>query len=60
MYIITADYKGRRVTRIAYSDFQAWTIVNVLSRDGCTDIGMREEDKYPDYDIYGDAVQHWD
>ena len=42
-YIITATYKGSRITRTAYSDFQAYTIINQLARDGCTDIGMREE-----------------
>lgn len=45
MYIITANYKGNWITRKAFSDFQAWVIINQLSRDGCTDIGMREEEK---------------
>ena len=44
MYIITATYKGRRITRIAFGDFQAFTIINQLTRDGCVDIGMREEE----------------
>lgn len=43
MYIITATYLGRKLKRVAYSDFQAFTIINVLSREGATDIGMREE-----------------
>ncbi len=43
MYIITAVYKGKRITRKAYSDFQAFTIINLLAREGCTDIGKREE-----------------
>ena len=43
MYIITAVYRGKRITRTAFSDFQAYTIVNQLARDGCVDIGMREE-----------------
>lgn len=42
-HIITATYKGRRIKRIAYSDLQAWTIVNILRREGAVDIGMREE-----------------
>lgn len=44
MYIITAIYQGKRITRKAYSDLQAFTIVNQLYRDGCTDVGMREEE----------------
>lgn len=43
MYIITAMYQGRRITRKAFSGFQAFTIINQLVREGCTDIGMREE-----------------
>lgn len=43
-HIITAKYKGRKITRTAYSDFQAWGIINQLSHEGCTDIGMREEE----------------
>ena len=42
-YIITATYQSKRITRTAYSDFQAYTIINQLRREGCTDIGMREE-----------------
>ena len=42
-YIITAAYQSKRITRKAYSDFQAYTIINQLRREGCTDIGMREE-----------------
>lgn len=45
MYIITATYKERRVKRKAFSDFQAWVIINTLTREGCTDIGMREAEK---------------
>lgn len=44
MYIITAMYQGSRITRKAFSDFQAFTIINQLAREGCTEIGMREED----------------
>lgn len=44
MIIITATYNGRRITRIAYSDFQAFTIINMLAREGAVDIGMRKED----------------
>lgn len=43
-YIITATYQGRKIERIAFSDFQVFTIINVLARDGATDIGMRKED----------------
>ena len=42
MYIITATYKGRRITRTAFGDFQAFTIINQLARDGCVDIAIRE------------------
>ena len=42
--IITANYKGKRVKRVAYSDFQAWVAINVLSREGATDIKMMEEE----------------
>lgn len=42
-YIITAIHKNKRITRTAYSDFQAFTIINQLRREGCTEIGMREE-----------------
>lgn len=42
-YIITADYKSRKIKRTAFSDLQAFTIINTLARDGCSDIGMREE-----------------
>lgn len=44
MYIITAIYKDRKVTRTAFGDFQAFTIINQLAREGCVDIGMREEE----------------
>ena len=43
-YLITAMYNGRRVERIAFGDFQAFTIINLLVHEGCTDIGMREDD----------------
>ena len=42
-YIITAINQNKKIARTAYSDFQAFTIINQLRRDGCTDIGMREE-----------------
>lgn len=48
MYIITAIYQGSRITRKAFSDLQAFTIINQLSREGCTDIGMRREDHAAD------------
>lgn len=41
--IITANYRGRKIERKAYSDFQAFTIINSLAHEGCSDIGMREE-----------------
>ena len=44
-YIITANYKGRRIRRTVYGEYQAWCTVNTLRREGCTDIGMREEDE---------------
>lgn len=44
MYIITAMHNGRKITRIAFGDFQAFTIINQLAREGCVDIGMREEE----------------
>lgn len=43
MFIITALYKGIRIKRKAFGEFQAFTIINLLAREGCTDIGMREE-----------------
>ena len=45
MYIITAKYKGNKITRKAFSDTQAFMIINQLSREGCTEIGMKEEKK---------------
>lgn len=42
-YIITAIHQSKKITRTAYSDFQAFTIINQLRREGCADIGMREE-----------------
>lgn len=44
MYIITAIYQEKRIIRRACSDQQAFTIINQLYRDGCTDVGMREEE----------------
>lgn len=44
MYIITATYRGQKITRTAFGDFQAFTIINQLAREGCVDIGMREEE----------------
>lgn len=44
VYIITAIYQGKVIIRKAYSDLQAFTIINQLYRDGCTDVGMREEE----------------
>ena len=44
MFIITATYKGKKITRKAYSDLQAFLIINVLARDGAVDIGMRKEE----------------
>lgn len=41
-YRITAKYNGELIIRTAYSDRQAWIIIDQLSREGCTDIGMRE------------------
>lgn len=43
MIIITAIYNGRKITRTAYSDFQAFTIINLLAREGAVNIGMRKE-----------------
>ena len=45
MYIITAMHNGRKITRMAFGDFQAFTIINQLAREGCVDIGMRKEDE---------------
>ncbi len=52
MYIITAAYQGRRVKRTAFSDFQAWVIINTLTREGCTGIAMREITKEDYYACY--------
>lgn len=43
-FIITANYNGKRIERIAYSDFQAWVAINTLAREGATDITMREKE----------------
>lgn len=43
MIIITATYKGNRITRKAFSDFQAFTIISTLAREGCADIGIKRE-----------------
>lgn len=42
MYTITAKHKGNKITRKAFSDTQA-LIINQLSREGYTEIGMKEE-----------------
>lgn len=41
-YLITGIYQGNRIERIAFGDFQAFTIINQLARDGVEDIGMCE------------------
>lgn len=41
-WIITGMYRGERITRVAYSDLQAFTINNTLARQGVIDLGMRE------------------
>ena len=43
MYIITAKHKENKITRKAFSDAQAFVIINQLSREGCTETGMKEE-----------------
>lgn len=43
MYIITAKHKGNKITRKAFSDTQASAIINRLLREGCTEIGIKEE-----------------
>ena len=43
MIIITATYKGQKIKRIAYSEFQAFMIINTFAREGAINIGMREE-----------------
>ncbi len=43
MYTITAKHKGNKITRKAFGDTQAFVIINQLSREGCTEIGMKEE-----------------
>lgn len=45
MIIITANYRGTKITRKAFSELQAFIIINALHSDGCTDIGMREEEE---------------
>lgn len=45
VFIITAKYCGRKIERKAFSEYQAWTIINTLRREGCADIGMREDYK---------------
>lgn len=45
MHIITGDYKGKRIERIAYSDLQAFIIIGQLSREGVDNIEMKEVKK---------------
>ena len=35
--------KGNKITRKAFSDTQASAIINRLLREGCTEIGIKEE-----------------
>lgn len=42
-HIITGNYKGKKIERIAFSNSQAFVIINQLSREGVTDIGIRED-----------------
>lgn len=37
MYTITAKHKENKITRKAFSDTQAFVIINQLSREGCTE-----------------------
>lgn len=42
-YIITCKAKdGRRVERVCFSEFQAFTVINILHREGCKDFGVKE------------------
>jgi len=43
--IITAEKDGRKEEKIVYGDFQAFTVINLLKREGFKNIGMREENK---------------
>lgn len=47
-HIITGNYKGKKIERTAFSDSQAFVIINQLSREGVTDIGMREDKQCTD------------
>lgn len=38
--------EGRKVERIVFSEFQAFTTINLLRHEGCTNFGMREEIAY--------------
>ncbi|SHO46814.1 hypothetical protein [Anaerocolumna xylanovorans] len=40
-YIITGDFQGQNITRTAYSDFQAFTLIGQLGQEGITDISMK-------------------
>lgn len=42
-YIITGIYEGKKITRVCYSDLQAFIINNTLAREGVENLGMREE-----------------
>lgn len=44
-YIIRGIYKGNKIERIAFGDFQAFTIINQLTRDGVTELEMCEDVK---------------
>lgn len=46
MYIITATYRGQKITRTAFGDFQAFTIINQLARERELDLQKRERALY--------------
>ena len=41
-YDIKASLNEQTVRRVAHGDWQAWLIVNQLTRDGCINICMSE------------------
>lgn len=44
--IITAKaLNGEKVIRVVFSEFQAFTVINALHKEGCENFGMRSEPK---------------
>jgi hypothetical protein len=43
-YVITCtDPNGQKIERVCFSEFQAFTTIQILYREGCKEFGVREE-----------------